>query len=183
MRLAGSCQTIVKFLSLSADNFGVLTQSSPLDQTNVAAISADLIVMVTVESPRPPPQTTVLLAEDSKFLRLVNTQTLSRAGYKVLAAIDGEETVRITRESLPDLIVLDMLLPKLPGLEVLRILKQDPATCHIPIIVLSSLSKTNEERLRVDGAAEFVEKSALENDKAGILLKAVDRVLRSVAAL
>jgi CheY-like chemotaxis protein len=150
-----------------------------LELPNVAAVFADLHPMSTAESTGPPPQATVLLAEDSKFLRLVNAQTLSRAGYKVLAAVDGEETVRITRESHPDLIVLDMLLPKLPGLEVLRILKQDPATCDIPIIVLSSLSKANEQKLKNDGVAEFVEKAALENDKGGVLVKAVERVLRA----
>ena len=65
-------------------------------------------------------KTTVLLVEDSKFQKLVNERMLHKAGYTVLTASDGEEALRLARETIPDIILLDMLLPKLGGREVCR---------------------------------------------------------------
>lgn len=107
----------------------------------------------------------VLLVEDSKFLRIANERALSKAGYEVSTAADGEEALRIAGEKLPDIILLDMILPKLSGPDVLRKLKQNPATTDIPVIVLTSLSQRNEERLIHEGAAAYFEKSSLALDK------------------
>ncbi len=107
----------------------------------------------------------VLLVEDSKFLRLANERVLTKAGYEVSTAADGEEALRVAHEKLPDVILLDMLLPKLSGPEVLRKLKESPATSAIPVIVLTSLSQKNEHKLVQEGAAAYFEKSALDLDK------------------
>jgi CheY-like chemotaxis protein len=107
----------------------------------------------------------VLLVEDSKFLRLANERALSKAGFNVTTAADGEEAVQIANDKLPDIVLLDMLLPKLSGPEVLRILKASPVTMHIPVIVLSSLSQKNEGKLLGEGAAAYFEKSSLGLDK------------------
>jgi CheY-like chemotaxis protein len=120
----------------------------------------------------------VLLVEDSKFLRMVNERVLTKAGYEVSTAADGEEALRVANEKLPDVILLDMLLPKLSGPEVLRALKANPSTAGIPVIVLTSLSQKNEEKLLHDGAAAYVEKSSLDLDKSPDQLPAtVERVL------
>jgi len=63
---------------------------------------------------------TVLLVEDSKFLRAAREQMLKKAGYLVVTAVDGIKALAVARESRPDLIVLDMMLPKLDGPSVLR---------------------------------------------------------------
>lgn len=124
----------------------------------------------------------VLLVEDSKFLRIANERALTRAGYQVSTAADGEEALRVANEKLPDIILLGMLLPKLSGPEVLKALKGNPATTAIPVIVLTSLSQKNEEKLIQDGAAAFFEKSALELDKSSDRLSAaVESVLRRVS--
>jgi CheY-like chemotaxis protein len=107
----------------------------------------------------------VLLVEDSKFLRIANERALSKAGYEVSTAADGEEALRVAGEKLPDIILLDMILPKLSGPDVLHALKQNPATTEIPVIVLTSLSQRNEERLIHEGAAAYFEKSTLDLDK------------------
>ena len=73
----------------------------------------------------------------------------------MLNAGDGEEALRVARNNIPDVILLDMLLPKLGGREVMQTLKRDPPTAQIPILVFSSLPQTNEERLRDDGAAGY----------------------------
>ena len=106
-------------------------------------------------------KTTVLLVEDSKVQKLMNERILHKAGYTVLNAADGEEALRLARETIPDVVLLDMLLPKLSGPEVLQALKQDPATARIPVIVLSSLPQCNEARLAQEGAASYFEKSRL----------------------
>jgi CheY-like chemotaxis protein len=71
----------------------------------------------------------------------------------------------MVEEKHPDIILLDMLLPKISGPDVLRALKANPATSGIPVIVLSSLSKKNEEKLLGDGAEAYFEKSTLDLDK------------------
>jgi CheY-like chemotaxis protein len=107
---------------------------------------------------------TVLVVDDSKFFRTATERTLARAGYSVITATDGEEALRVAREKIPSLILLDMLLPGADGPSVLRRLKEDPATKKIPVLVLSSLSQRNEEKLVADGAAAFLEKDRLVKD-------------------
>jgi CheY-like chemotaxis protein len=112
---------------------------------------------------------TILLIEDSKFLRIANERLLAKEGYLIISASDGEEAVRIAGNTLPDLILLDMLLPKLSGPEVLQLLKSNPLTSHIPVIVVSGMSVKNEQRLLRDGASAFLEKGPLLNDPRPLL--------------
>jgi two-component system phosphate regulon response regulator PhoB len=118
----------------------------------------------------------ILLVEDSKFLRIATERTLTKAGYRVICAGDGEEALLLAANHLPSLIMLDMLLPKLSGPEVLRSLKKDHRTAHIPVLVLSSLSQTNERKLVKEGAAAFLEKGALLDDPS-LLLAAIHSAL------
>jgi CheY-like chemotaxis protein len=115
----------------------------------------------------------ILLVEDSKFLRLATGRALTRAGYEMSFAADGDEALLIAGEKLPDLILLDMMLPKMSGLEVLKALKKEPATAAVPVVVLTGLSQTNAERLLRDGAFAFLAKADLELDKDAAPLLAV----------
>src|ERR1700691_1998291 len=121
----------------------------------------------------------ILLIEDSKFQRIANERALLRAGYSVIQAGDGDEGRRSARENNPDLILLDMMLPKLSGLDVLRALKGDIRLKHIPIMVLSGLGQGNEAKLLEEGAAAFFVKSekSLENNSA-ILIQAIEKILK-----
>jgi CheY-like chemotaxis protein len=121
----------------------------------------------------------VLLVEDSKFLRIVNGRALAKAGYDVSTAEDGEQALRVANDTLPDVILLDMMIPKLSGPDVLKALKSNPTTMAIPVIVLSSLSQKNEEKLKELGAAEYFEKGALDLERhPDRLATAVESVLR-----
>ena len=122
----------------------------------------------------------ILLIEDSKFQRIANGRALVKAGYGVLHAGDGDEGLRIARENIPDLILLDMMLPKLSGLDVLRALKSDDLLKHIPVIVQSGLGQANEAKLLNEGAAAFLVKSekSFENNTAGLLQTVRDLVGR-----
>ena len=119
---------------------------------------------------------TVLVVDDSRFFRTATERTLAKSGYSVLSAADGEDALRVAREKLPSLILLDMLLPKMDGAGVLRRLKTEPATAKIPVLVLTSLSQRNEEKLVKDGAAGFLEKDQLTKDPQP-LLQAIARIL------
>lgn len=125
--------------------------------------------------------TKILLVDDSKFLRLATERALARAGYEVYTAIDGEQALAVAREKLPHLILLDMLLPKMTGPDVLKALKKDPATAGIAVVVMTGLSSKNAERLQQDGAYAFFEKSSLALDKGcDVLLKALGEILRKL---
>jgi CheY-like chemotaxis protein len=100
----------------------------------------------------------VLLVDDSRLLRLANQRALTNAGHIVTGVIDGEEALRVVHKEAFDIIVLDMMLPKIPGLTVLRNLKADSATKDIPVVVLSGLSGANAAKLREEGAAAYVVK-------------------------
>jgi CheY-like chemotaxis protein len=122
--------------------------------------------------------TTVLLVEDSRILQLASQRMLTKGGYRVLIAEDGEKAVAMAHAELPDIILLDMMLPKLSGPEVLNCLKQDPSTAHIPVVVLTGLSKKNEYKLRKDGSAAFIEKSQ-SADNPNLLLLTIETVLNN----
>ena len=130
---------------------------------------------------RVPVKAKVLLVDDSKFLRMTNERALCKAGFEVSTAADGEEALRVANDQLPDIILLDMMLPKISGPEVLKALKANPATMHIPVIVLTSLSQRNEEKLLHEGAAAYFKKSTLQLDKnSGRLAATVEAVLGRV---
>jgi CheY-like chemotaxis protein len=121
----------------------------------------------------------VLLVEDSKFLRVSTERALSNAGYEVVCAGDGEEALRLAREQRPALVLLDIMLPKLSGPDVLKALKQDQATAGIPVMMLTSLSQKNAKALEKDGAAGFFEKSDLMLGAGpGSLVTAVGKMLQ-----
>ena len=122
---------------------------------------------------------TILLVEDSRFLRIATERILSKAGYRVICAGDGDEALALAG-NIPDLIVLDMMLPKLSGPEVLRSLKKNDRTAHIPVVILSSLSQNNGPKLVQEGAAAFLEKGALLDDP-GQLLEVITAALPRTA--
>jgi len=116
---------------------------------------------------------TVLLIEDSKFIRVTSQRELTKAGYTVLMAADGEHGLRMARENKPDLILLDMMLPIIAGADVLRALKEDALTSHIPVIILSSLSQKSSMKLKKQDVAGYIEKSALVSGNSKVIVQAL----------
>jgi CheY-like chemotaxis protein len=110
------------------------------------------------------------------MLRKAAETTLRRHGYVVSTAADGEEALRLVRAESPDLVVLDLIMPKLQGFDVLRSLKQDPSTSRIPVIVMSSLRQDEDKREALNGGATaYFDKANLS---LGDLAKEIERVLR-----
>jgi CheY-like chemotaxis protein len=118
---------------------------------------------------------TILLIDDNVHLQIAFKKLLTSSGYRVELASDGEEGLRLARTTMPDVVLLDMMLPKLGGVEVLLALKSNRATERIPVIALSGLPSSNEARLRRDGAVSYLQKSNLEN--RDVLLQAIDYAL------
>jgi DNA-binding response OmpR family regulator len=104
----------------------------------------------------------VLLAEDDRFLRRAAAARLRQQGFTVLVAVDGEEALRVARAERPDVVLLDLIMPKLQGFEVLKALKGDPATSPIPVIVLSNLGQERDVRQAMElGAVAYFIKAHL----------------------
>lgn len=121
----------------------------------------------------------ILLVEDSKFLRMATERALARAGYEMVSASDGPSALEAAEKHQPDLILLDMLLPKMSGPEVLKALKTNPATSRIAVVVVTGLSPKNAARLQQDGAFAFLDKSELALDKGSeIFLKVLADIIR-----
>lgn len=121
----------------------------------------------------------VLLVEDSKFLKVAAERALAGAGYEVISAADGDQALQLAHTHSPALILLDVMLPKMSGPQVLKALKNDPATAAIPVMMLTSLSQKNAERLAKDGASSFFEKSdSMLGSGPDSLCAAVDRMLK-----
>lgn len=101
----------------------------------------------------------VLLADDSKFLRNAYSLFLRRQGYDVIVADDGDEALRLAVSQRPDVIILDLLMPKTGGVGALMTLKSNSETANIPVIVLSGLPSSNGAKLRSVGAFAYLAKT------------------------
>jgi len=119
----------------------------------------------------------LLLVEDDRFLRRACEVSLKQRGFAVTSAVDGEEGLRVARSERPDLILLDMLMPKLSGLDVLKALRSDAATRGLRVLVLSNSSREQDvqevTRLGIEG---YLVKSNLSLQSLG------DEVTRILAA-
>jgi len=99
---------------------------------------------------------TILLVEDHELSRDALSRRLLRRGYRVVLAEDGQQGISLARSERPDLILMDLGLPKVDGWEATRLLKSDLATRHIPIIVLSAHATTNDREMALSaGSNEF----------------------------
>ena len=126
----------------------------------------------------------ILLAEDSGFMRVAIERLLTKAGHQVATVADGQQAIQIAKGNIPELILLDMMLPKLSGLEVLDALKQDRRTERIPVVILTGLLQKNEAKLLQAGAAAYLTKSdkLLENDSLLRLLDSLKSKVKASAA-
>src|SRR5579863_9976026 len=108
----------------------------------------------------------VLLAEDDRFLRKAAAAMLRRQGFTVLTAEDGEEALRLAQAETADLILLDMIMPRMQGFEVLKALKGDPHTAPIPVVILSNLGQESDSKAaREMGALDYWVKANLALDE------------------
>lgn len=104
----------------------------------------------------------ILLADDEQFITIAYRDGLQRAGYTVVVARDGDEALTLAKKEMPDIVLLDLIMPKMNGFEALKELKSDPKLAKIPVVILSNLNQdTDEKETRQMGAVDFYVKSDL----------------------
>jgi DNA-binding response OmpR family regulator len=120
-------------------------------------------------------KSTILIADDDgDILELLET-VLQRAGFGPIAAADGEEALRLARERLPRACILDVVMPGLGGLDVLRALRSEPATADIPVLMLSaSVQNPDMEAALKAGATDYLTKPFSYADLLDRLTRALD---------
>ena len=102
---------------------------------------------------------TILYVEDNEFNRKIVRDLLARTSYRLIEATDGETGVTTAQREIPDLIVMDIQLPRMSGLDATRALRADPATTHIPIIVITSFALSGDEQKATEaGATHYLAK-------------------------
>jgi twitching motility two-component system response regulator PilG len=102
---------------------------------------------------------TVMIVDDSPTIRKILGLTLERAGYKVIAEPDGESAIERLLQTVPDMILLDIAMPKIDGYEVCKRIKQDPRTKHIPVVMLSGKGALFDKvKGHMAGATEYLTK-------------------------
>lgn len=102
----------------------------------------------------------ILLVEDDEFLAELYATKLTLEGFKVSLAKDGEKGLKLVKEEKPDLILLDIILPKMDGFELLSAIKSDSALKSIPVILLTNLSQKDEVKKGLDlGANDYLIKA------------------------
>ncbi len=120
---------------------------------------------------------TLLLVEDDPFLAELYTIKFREAGNEVLAAADGKEGLEVMKKEKPDVVLLDVVLPKMDGLEVLQAVKNDPELSRIPIILLTNLGQKEdvEKGLKL-GARSYLVKA---DHTPSEVVKKVEELLQS----
>jgi len=113
---------------------------------------------------------TILYVEDNEFNRKIVRQLLARTTYRLIEAADGEAGVATAREARPDLVIMDIQLPKLSGLEATRQLSAAPETQGIPVIVITSFALAgDEQKARDAGAAAYLAKPYSPRELLGMI--------------
>ena len=101
----------------------------------------------------------ILLVEDEPDILIIVKRLLESAGYDVVTACDGKDALEKARKTLPDLIILDLILPGLDGYQICGMLKHDRLYMNIPILILSARSESKDYELGIKvGADDYVKK-------------------------
>lgn len=117
----------------------------------------------------------ILVIEDEATLQKALIDALEQSGYETVSALDGEEGWKFVREEMPDLVLLDIILPKMDGFDVLRNIKSAMETSKIPVIILTNLGDLNNIQKALElGANTYLVKADFHLDD---VLKKVEQTL------
>lgn len=119
----------------------------------------------------------ILIAEDDTFFQKFYSAKLQEKGFEIVVAVDGEEAIQKVTEVKPDLVLLDIIMPKKDGFEVLAALKSSDATKSIPVIVFSSLGQEQDVKKALQlGALDYVNKGFYNID---LLFEKIAKFIKS----
>ncbi len=118
----------------------------------------------------------IIVCEDEQVLQKALSIELLGAGFEVMSALDGEAGLALIKKELPDLVLLDLMMPKMPGFEVLKRLKEDESTKNIPVIILSNLGQDEDkEKGLALGAKDYYVKSSTD---LSLLTEKIQNILK-----
>lgn len=118
----------------------------------------------------------ILLVEDNEMNRDMLSRRLSRRGYEILIAVNGQEGVDMTRGENPDLVLMDMSLPIIDGWEATRQLKADEATKHVPIIALTAHAMAGDREKTLEAGCDDYDTKPIELSR---LLEKINKLLEA----
>ena len=121
----------------------------------------------------------ILVVEDHEVNRDLLIRRLSRKGYEVLAAKDGTSALQITREELPDLVLMDVNLPDIDGLDATRQLKADEKTAGIPVIALTAHAMSGDKEKALEAGCDDYDSKPIELPR---LLEKMENLLSNKSA-
>ena len=102
----------------------------------------------------------LLIVEDDYFLLKMYKKKFENEGYEVFVAVDGKQGIEKAAEIMPDMILMDIMMPKLNGLDALDLLKKDEKTKNIPVVILTNLSTSDDADTALNkGAVKYIIKS------------------------
>ena len=119
---------------------------------------------------------TVLIVEDDDLSMKLETDLLQAHGYDTLQSVDGQDTLQLAREHHPDLIIMDIQVPEISGMELTKMLKADDQLKDIPVLAVTAFAmKGDEEKIRAAGCDEYIAKPI----SVPHFLETVDRLINS----
>ena len=117
---------------------------------------------------------TILYVEDNELNRKIVRDMLKRTSYRLIEAFDGEAGVAKAREARPDLILMDIQLPKISGIEAMRVLRAESATATTPIVAITSFALSgDDQKAREAGATAYLAKPYSPRDLLALIRKLV----------
>ncbi len=115
---------------------------------------------------------TILYVEDNEYNRKIVRHLLRSTSYRLLEAVDGEQGVALALQEVPDLVLMDIQLPKMSGLDAARTLRADPRTANIPIIAITSFALSGDEQKSKDaGCSAYLTKPYSPRDLMDMIHK------------
>jgi two-component system sensor histidine kinase/response regulator len=124
-----------------------------------------------------PPSPLILLAEDNPPTAEITKEIIETLGYRVEVAPNGRIAVARTAELLPTLVLMDVQMPEMDGLEATRAIKADPRTAHVPVVCLTAFAMAEEERRCLDAGAELHLAKPIDFER---LAKVLDRYCKPI---
>jgi CheY-like chemotaxis protein len=99
---------------------------------------------------------TIMVVEDDRFLSFLMKTRLEKEGFTIVQVFDGAEAIEALKQAVPNLVILDLIMPKVTGFEVLKMISTSPQLANVPVVIVSNLAQDSDiEKARALGVKEY----------------------------